>query len=72
MINEDFSAYHDIKKDLIEALRFVNTNDIDSAKKHLSFCFRLLSEAPSRNADLGYETLQKIDAAYKKLSSSIS
>lgn len=60
---EDFPAYPDVKKGLLSALNFIKKNDLESAKKHLYFSFRLLSEAPPKNADLGYDTLVKIDAA---------
>ena len=66
---EDFSAYHQIKKSLIEALNFLLENKKVDAEKHLLLCIRLLMEAPPKNKELGMETLIKIDSIYKNLSS---
>lgn len=60
---ESFSAYPEVKRGLLSALDFVNKNDLDSAQKQLYFSFRMLSEAPPKNRDLGYDTLVKIDEA---------
>lgn len=66
---EDFSAYHQIKKSLVDALNFLIENKKLDAEKHLLLCIRLLMEAPPKNKDLGMETLIKIDSIYKNLSS---
>ena len=66
---EDFSAYHQIRKSLINAMNFLLESKKADAEKHLLLCIRLLMEAPTKNKELGLQTLVKIDSIYKKLSS---
>jgi hypothetical protein len=66
---EDFSAYHQIRKSLIDAMNFLLESRKVDAEKHLLLCIRLLMEAPTKNKELGLQTLVKIDSIYKKLSS---
>ncbi|GAA0875714.1 hypothetical protein GCM10009118_21230 [Wandonia haliotis] len=70
--SEDFSAYHQIRKSLIDALNFLFENKKTDAQKHLLLCIRLLMEAPTKNKELGLETLVKIDSIYKRLSAQSS
>jgi len=72
ILNEDFSAYHDIRKSLIKAINYLFDNKKVDAEKHLFLCIRLLMEAPPKNKALGLETLLKIDSIYKNLSSQSS
>jgi hypothetical protein len=66
---EDFPAYRSIQKGLISSIESINNNNIELAKKHLSFCLRLLNEAPPKNSNLGYEALIQMDAAFKLINS---
>jgi hypothetical protein len=66
---ENFSAYHQVRKSLINTVNFLFENKKADAEKHLLLCIRLLMEAPTKNKELGLQTLVKIDSIYKKISS---
>ncbi|MFN7911685.1 MAG: hypothetical protein ACK5QC_07650 [Bacteroidota bacterium] len=70
--SEDFSAYRQIRKSLIDTMNFLFENKKIDAEKHLLLCIRLLMEAPPKNKELGMETLVKIDSIYKNLSAQTS
>ena len=68
LLEEDFSAYRQIRESLVKALNFLLDDMKENAVNHLLLCIRLLMDAPPKNKDLGLETLVKIDSIYKQLS----
>ncbi len=66
---EDFSAYHQVRKSLEFASELIKAENYIEAKKPLLLSIRLLMEAPTKDKDLGLDTLKKVDAVYKKVAS---
>lgn len=66
--NDSFEVFPEIKEILTETIYLIEKSNNEEAKKKLNYCFRLLREAPPRNADLGYNTLIQLDEALKLLS----
>jgi hypothetical protein len=68
IISEDqFEVYPDIKSNLISTISLIEDSQFSIAEKNLSYCFRLLREAPPKNEKVGIETLLLIDESYKQI-----
>lgn len=63
--NEKFPAYYQIQNLLLETKNLLNSKEFIHAEKNLLTCIRLLMEAPTRNKEIGLDTLTKIDETYK-------
>lgn len=66
IIAEDqFEVYPEVKSILISVITLIEDSQFSMAEKNLSYCFRLLREAPPKNEKVGIDALVSIDNAIK-------
>jgi len=65
--NEKFPAYCQVERLLLETREMLNNEEFINSEKNLITCIRLLMEAPTKDKQLGLDTLTNVDKTYKLL-----